>query len=175
MANNCDFGMKVKGIKSNVEAFVRAMQWEGEYAEQGVGRIYYCDVIESNAQDDNVWVFDLCGDCAWSIWTAMRNAENPNNIEALSKRLNLMIEVISEEPGVGFMEHFAIDNGEILCDDCIDWTSICIDEIEDDEEEFWENYGAELAKEGITRDNYMDYVVDDYINIGGIEWDYDFI
>ena len=174
MANDCGYGMKVKGNHANVEEFIRAMRWEGEYEEQGIGRVFSCDV-SIICKEDDVCIYDLFGDCAWSIWSAMRKANNPNNIEALSKKLNLTIEVFSEEPGIGFMEHFAVENGKVLCDDCIDWTSICIDEMEDDEEEFWENYGEELAKEGITRENYEEYVQDERIDIGGIKWEYEFI
>lgn len=172
MANCCSYGMRIKGDKVNVEEFIRAMKWEGEYEEQGTGRVYDCDVYDEYELDGK-YVVQCNGSCAWSVLSAMRQFDNENNIEQLSARLNLIIEAFSEECGLQFMEHFAIDSGAVLCDDCIDWTCYCIDEIE--EEDFWEEYGEDLIKAGITKDNYMDYVIDDRISIGGIEWDYEFI
>lgn len=81
----------------------------------------------------------ITGYCAWSVYSCMFKGdytyydrfikENYNNkyigfkgttLPDESKNLNLKIEVYSEESGCAFMEHFLIDNGEILIEDCVD-------------------------------------------------------
>ena len=46
MANNAYYHAHIKGDESNVKEFIRAMKWEGEYAENGAGRIFSCYVID---------------------------------------------------------------------------------------------------------------------------------
>ena len=129
MANNAFYLMKVVGNRDNVEAFIRAMKWQGEYTEQGIGRVFNADVYE---QEDNYAMIE--GDCAWSVVSAMRNEGNPNNIEKLSTRLNLAIEVYCEECGFEFQEHFLVMNGDVIIDECVDWEEYAVEDFETKEE-----------------------------------------
>lgn len=170
MANNCYYEMHVEGERQHVEEFIRAMKYKGEYTENGAGRIFSCDV-------ENVYIAEnrllcLCyGDCAWSVLTAMRNDANPNNIAKLSERLHLAIEVYSYEYGIGFEEHYAICDGDVMVDECIDAAEWYVEDIDDD---FFQN--EDVIEAGITRDNYMEFVVDDYIKVGGYnEWNFEYV
>lgn len=106
-------------------------------------------------QDDTYAIY-ISGECAWSVDNCMFDGEYTDynrwknkvsisefkgtTMPQLSEELNLKIEIYSEETGVGFMEHYLIDNGEILIDDCVEYS---------------EDYDEET---------------DEYTPIGGIEW-----
>lgn len=174
MANYCDYYMIVKGEAAHVEEFIRAMSWEGEYENCGVGRVYDCDVIEKDTDLDGLTFAVLTGNCAWSIISAMRIESNENNIEKLSARLNLAIEAYSSECGCEFQEHYCVINGVIQCDDCIDYTEICIEDLEEIGDDFWEQ--SWIVDAGVTKENAMEYAEDDWIKIGGYDsWTWEFV
>ena len=62
MANNAYYEIKVVGRQDNVEAFVRAMLWEGEYEQQGAGRVFSCEVYGQGESNNGYYVL-LSGDC----------------------------------------------------------------------------------------------------------------
>lgn len=166
MPNYSYYEMKIKGTKKNVEKCIRAMRWEGEYADNGVGRVFNCDIIEQN---DNFTI--VGGDCAWSISSAMRKGENENNIEKLSKKLNLSIEAYSEEPGCEFQEHFCVINGNIQLDECVDYIETYEEDVPELDDCFWTQ--QVVVEAGVTKDNYTDYLADGYLHIGGYSsWDW---
>lgn len=89
----------------------------------------------------------LSGYCAWSVYSCMFGTPHTyyddfitekhgnkyigfigTTLPDESRRLNLKIEVYSEEPGCGFMEHYLIDNGEILIEDCVDYQEVLDEE-----------------------------------------------
>lgn len=169
MANNAYYEMKVVGRQDNVEAFVRAMNWEDEYEQQGVGRVFSCEVYEQGESNNGYYVL-ISGDCAWSIASAMRVAHNPNNIERLSKRLELSIEAYSEELGMEFQEHFLVVNGDVEIDECVDVSEIDIEELDEYEDDFWQQ--DYVVASGITKDNAKEHAIDGYVRIGGYDsWD----
>ena len=91
-----------------------------------------------NRSKDELNASYISGYCAWSVYSCMFKGDYTYYNDFLkdygnryigfmgttlpdeSRRLNLKIEVYSEEPGLAFMEHFLIDNGEILIEDCVD-------------------------------------------------------
>lgn len=179
MANNCDVSIHVKGTKVSVQEFIRAMQWKGEYEECGVGRIYVCEVIDECYLHENYYFADIWADCAWSVLSAMRNASNSNNLEAISKRLDLTIEIFSKEPCAGFMEHFVVENGTVMVDDCFDYYECDADKFEELvnngalSDDFWER---DFIKEaGMTKENYMEFQHDGYIEVGGCDENWEFV
>ena len=178
MANICDVDVSVKGTEANVKEFIRAMKWQDEYKECGVGRIYEVFEIDEFAWDGEYYAKLGC-DVAWSVKSAMCNISNPNNLEELSKRLNLTIEIFSKEPGIGFMEHFVVENGTVMCDDCFDYYECDIDEFEemmqsgDIGDDFWEQ--DYVVEAGMTRENYMEFERDGYIEVGGCELNWEFV
>lgn len=186
MANHCYFEMRVKGTKANCEEFFQAMKGEGKYSgdkweNQGVGRVFDVDLInEGNTESDGYYF--LSGDCAWSIETAMRNPNNPNNIAELSEHLELTIEAFSQEEGLQFMEYFCIENGEVTKDEVEDWVSIYFEDwvTEDNMGEQWDENilpNGSLAEElgrryGITRENFIDHMNEDSLEAGGFPFAY---
>lgn len=89
----------------------------------------------------------ISGYCAWSVYSCMFGTSHTyyddfitekygnkyigfmgTTLPDESRKLNLKIEVYSEEPGCGFMEHYLIDNGEILIEDCVDYQEVLDEE-----------------------------------------------
>lgn len=82
-----------------------------------------------------------------------------------SKRLNLDIEVYSEECGCCFQEHYIIVNGNIVADECVDWYEYYIGDYNTKEEA-----EEELEIEITDQEWKHDY----YISRGGFEnWDFE--
>ena len=94
------------------------------------------------------------------------------NIVDLSKVLNLEIEIISEECGIGFMEHYKISHGQVILDDCIDMTEHFIgdyDTLKEYKDE-WPNSGIDLTEEQFQK---LKNQGEDVYRQGGIPFDFD--
>lgn len=97
--------------------------------------------------NDNYEVFlkrlEITGDCAWSVASCMtsgaytyysqfkekyENRSQATTLQLESRRLNLVIEVYSEETGCAFSEHMLYVNGEEVINDCVDYNEIWYDE-----------------------------------------------
>ena len=145
MANLCSFLMKVRGTKEDITQFYMALNqkgkiWMGRGAETDLGF------------EDDETAF-MSGTCKWSVISALiDNAismrtepdrwykdEDWENREYITlyeacKRWNIVMEVYSEEGGIGFQEHFICDKGEVLCEECVDWEVYDIYDYETKEE-----------------------------------------
>ena len=163
MANNCLYDMRVSGKKKNVVELLKMMQREGEFKYDGLGRIFSCDIVDEVpieiAEDNDIIEADVCGDCANSISSAMLSGEGARDIclESETKRLNLVVEAYSVEPGNGFQEHILIDRGEIIIEECVDYEEHDIQDYESVEDYNKEN-GTDFTE---------DMVVDEYVHVGG--------
>lgn len=122
MANNCYFEMKARG--ENVKRLYDVLNYKDE--EYVLGRVFSVDIVD---ETENT-VF-LCGDCAWSVYSAMLSYEQGKikdkmlvTLYKLSEILNLDIEVISDEPGYAFGEHYYFEKGITKIEDCIDYLSM---------------------------------------------------
>lgn len=83
-----------------------------------------------------------------------------------SKRLNLDIEVYSEECGMCFQEHYVIINGDTVISECVDWQEYAIYDY-DTKEEAEKDLGIEITDEEWES-------CDDYISRGGFDnWDFE--
>lgn len=94
------------------------------------------------------------------------------NLLDLCKKLNLEVEIISEECGFGFMEHIKVRNGDLIINDCVDYAEYVIkdyDTLEDFKNDNPESNIDITADEfKILKDNgEMTYTQ------GGIPWDFD--
>lgn len=139
MPNYCNYQLKAKGDKKNLEKLHRIMNADYRYEKEEVYcsedthmfRIFEAALIELN----NDYII-IDGYCAWSVFSCMFDSQctyyrnmhteykdkcKATTIDKLSKELKLDIEIFSEESGVGFMEHFLIKQGEIIIDDCVDY------------------------------------------------------
>lgn len=166
MPNYCNYGMRIVGKKENVEELIKYMKADYDYTDSKnycsekhhLFRVFECDVNEDSInEEDGIYSCEAYGSCAWSIHSCMFDGEHTyykRNIEEYgynsraitiqqaSKELNLEIEIFSEEGGCGFMEHYIIKNGEILVNDCVEYSE------EEDEE------------------------TGEWTQIGGLEWDF---
>ncbi len=161
MANNCLFDMRITGKKKNVTELLTMMQRKGIlYKYDGLGHIFSCDILDETpieiAEDNDVIEVDVCGDCAWSISSALILCGD-RNLKSETKRLNLVVEAYSSEPGNGFQEHMLIDRGEMIVDECVDYEEHDIQDYESIEEYNEEN-GTDFTE---------DMVVDEYVHVGG--------
>lgn len=153
MANNCEYTMRITGRKKNIEELIRMMQWEGEYAHDGLGGVFSCEIADEVplelAEADDVISVDVCGDCAWSVKSALRKTSS-KNLEGETKRLNLVVEAYSSEPGNQFQEHVLIDRGDVIIDECIDYEEHWVQEYDTIEEynaEYDTNFTTDMVND----------------------------
>lgn len=181
MANLCSFSMKVRGEHDNIKKFYNAMIQKGTiYMGRGADAEIVYEDEDGTAQID--------GWCKWSVVSAMvSNAEDmrshperwwwgdhidPKNIEFITlfeacKKWNIDMEVYSEEGGCCFQEHYVFVDGDLICEECVEWNEYYLDDYETKEEA-----EAELGIE-IT-DEEWESGADNYISRGGFEnWDFE--
>ena len=180
MANNCDYKMSVTGLNENVREFIKIMQADYSSKPEAMPhmwRIFEAWETEAEELGDGIIRTYIEGDCAWSVNSCMfedgctyqnQHKNDPNNkgtsVPAESKRLNLVIEIYSSEPGCAFQEHYLVALGEILIDACVDWDEYYVDDMTI--EEFNEEYGTNFTKDDINDDGY--------ITTGGFDsWDFE--
>lgn len=121
MANECYYCMKITGKLENVREFVDFIGWEGKYKNNGVGRVFGACVINYDKYNNDVCSCTIDGDCAWSVYTSMIDNERRDNLCTMSNKLNVIVEVFSQEPGCAFQEHYVIIKGDLDVDECVDW------------------------------------------------------
>ena len=177
MANDCYYSMKVVGDnQENLEKFFRAMNWEGEYEESGVGRVFSCEIVDEITQrEDGRHEMTLSGYCAWSIQSAMIHSffnDYPDGLPVQSARLNLDIEAFSEESGIAFQELYLFSKGEEIIAECVDWYEIYIYDIMDDAEKVRERIASYDAEKYIESGDYRDYVEGRFVKLGGMDWNF---
>lgn len=113
MANNCYYSMTVAGRKSDVKALIEQLQFK---ALPYIGRVFECyesselETIELPGCGSFIKI-NLGGDCAWSVSSSM--LRGGTLIDASIMR-NLLIEIFSEESGIGFCEHYVLCQGVVL-------------------------------------------------------------
>ena len=162
MANLCCFTMKIVGKKENVEEFTKMMKREGEFKENGLGRVYDFDITEPDQLSDGTLLVLGSGSCAWSVWCAMmQEYRSPRpSLESESKRLDLVMEVFSEEPGCAFQEHYFLNKGILETDETEEY------------HEFWKEGYDEEDWNDVLKENELteeDLNEDGFIAVGGFE------
>lgn len=144
MPNYCTFEMRVRGVKENIEIFKRYMDAYYEWSDKiltceedhcffRVFDTYLSFDNEPTDASENV-VATISGSCAWSVKvcffsgtdtyydTYLKEDKDPStfkgiSIEKASELLNLEIECYSKEAGMGFMEHYYIDQGKLITEE----------------------------------------------------------
>jgi hypothetical protein len=179
MANICDFVMRVKGKRENIEKFYNTMHQNGNvYMGRGAE-------AEINYEDNDI--AEINGWCKWSVVSALiDNAISMRTepgkwyfganfnfsktqfvtlIEAC-RRWDIDMEVYSEESGCAFQEHYMVVDGDLVIDECVEWNEYCIDDYETKEE-------AERELEIEITDEEWDSK-DSFISRGGFgEWNFE--
>lgn len=129
MANDCFYELRAKGSEANLKRLASILKYDDK--EYALSRIFSAEICDETK--DAISIF---GDCAWSVYCCMcegdstyfnggtpvfDNGAKRTTIDRLAKMLNLKIEIWSEECGIGFQEHYLInEEGEFLIDDCRD-------------------------------------------------------
>lgn len=132
MPNWCNFEMRVKGKKRDIEKAYKQI-FASDYGDEGrhLHRVH-TDFNEFQFNENGIAVIN--GYCAWSVHSCMfdgegtyalsEKAKNPNylgtTIVQISKDFNLIIEICSEETMMGFIEEFVIVYGDVLKNVCYD-------------------------------------------------------
>lgn len=147
MANNCFFTARLIGkgdIIDKISEWIKNHTYDScEFVESAEPPI--SDEILADFEHDTD--IEVSGDVKWSLNSAWNldkkkpespyklDTADPKTAELLknleNERMNgeslvdftegYMIELYSEESGMGFQEHYIIKNGEILVDDCRNW------------------------------------------------------
>ena len=187
MPNYCNYSMCAIGSKDNLEEFIKVMKADYDYGtmefsyERHLFRVFEADYDEIEEVGPNLYQVIINGYCAWSVSSCMFNnypisyyasiqKESGDKFRGTtlveeSERLNLRIEVFSEECGMCFQEHYVIINGDVIVEDCVDWEEYCLEDYET-KEEAEEDLGIEITDEEWESG-------ESYISRGGFgEWDF---
>lgn len=188
MPNYCNYSMCVKGTKESVEEFIKVIQADYDYGtmefshDRHLFRVFEAEYDEVEEVYNGIYQVIIKGYCAWSVNCCMLDTSKSSYYKSLktdypcefrgttlpieSKRLNLDIEVFSEEGGMCFQEHYVILKGDIVCDDCVDWQEYYIGEF-NSKEEAERELGIEITDEEWNSE-------EDYIGRGGFgDWDFE--
>lgn len=164
MPNICLGNIMVKGYKNNVDEFTKIIQADYDYNKMEFSHIpHFFRVFEAipcsevlNGVNKTV---NYLIECAWSIDACMMNNNSSyystckkdfnefygTYLQEVAKNLNLLIEVYSEEPGMGFNEHYLFNNQGIqLIDDCVSMMEYDLNDYESSED-FYNKTGVDIG------------------------------
>lgn len=187
MPNYCNYSMCVVGKqRKNVEEFIRVMNAGYDYGtmefdyDRHMFRVFEAVNDEIEERADGRFQTIINGYCAWSVSSCMLESgyygrvkrDYPDNFRGTtlpleSERLGVDIEVFSEESGMCFQEHYVIIDGEIACDECVDWEEVWIDDYKT-KEEAEEDLGIK-----ITDEEWVTGLEEGYFTRGGFDWDFE--
>ena len=153
MTNPCFYSMKAKGAREDIEEFIQVVKADYDYNtmefnfDRHLQRVYIADEEDIEAVDENTYSVFINGECAWSVVVCMLEDGYYNDMKARlgdkfrgttlvheSERLNLEIEVFSEECSMCFQEHYLVRHGVLEIDECVEWNEYFLDEYETKEE-----------------------------------------
>lgn len=118
MANNCLYEMHVMGGKPDVEEFITVLQHK--HPEREFNRVFpeYVNSIDIDDLGGGKCTALICGDCEWAVAGSMGSlVDGTTTLIDESRKLNLEIEVYSEEPDIGFQEHLWYKDGKCRADE----------------------------------------------------------
>ena len=188
MPNYCDYSMCVRGTKEAINEFIKVIQADYDYSENKFSfdrhlfRVFEANVNEFEEVGDAQYRAIIDGYCAWSVSCCMLNSGDYSYYHTFeqrfkesfrgttllqeSEKLNLAIEVFSQEPGCCFSEYYLIKNGELEESDCVKFYEYCIDDYKTKEEAEKELTTVITDYEWNNRHNVP------WITRGGFEWDF---
>lgn len=188
MANYCYFNMRVRGTKEAIEEFEKIMDYEyyDQETDKETGpcfyRLFHFDMYSELVDDNGIVTCEYSGNCAWSVHVSMcgaslyaKNNKNITTLQKESERLNLYIQVLSQEPGMAFSEYYEYDCGveianvdgefQLLCPYCYENLEECNEDINRINKQCDTNYSLLTQKEF---DNYCK-TCEDYIEYNELE------
>lgn len=150
MANNCWYQMRIAGQKESVDQFIDMLSGKGPVHLGRVFSVYTDEPFTPYPGNKGIGYADVSGDCAWSIKESMLPGYNPSiTLATEAKRLGLVVEAYSSEPGNQFQEHVLINKGDILTFDCVDYEEYFVEDMN-------EKQLAELcAEKGLTKEEIL--------------------
>lgn len=187
MPNWCEFEMEIKGSRENVLKAVSILDTFEDCDEidhslrghQFIARTGIYTISMDDFEDNHICY--AAGECAWSMYACFgegvltyvsEHGGKPNkdgdvlvSLRQMSKELGLVIEAYSTEPDMGFAEHLAVNNGEVVIDDGKGDYEQYVDE-EECKKHYLETYSADeiaLAKErgyfgGYDQEDRYEYI-----------------
>lgn len=170
MANLCDYMMKIKGRREDINELIELMKADLNYHNEQTDknkRIECVGVLSVDKVNDSIYVATIDGNCSCSVDTSMIEEGNHTTLPVQSKILNLVIEIYSLETGIGFMEYYLIENGIIKSKKCVDYEEYSIEGFET-KYEAEEDLGVQFTDKEWTHANHEE----GYITRGGMEWDF---
>lgn len=168
MANNCWYQMRIAGQKESVDQFIDMLSGKGPVHLGRVFSAYTDEPFTPYPGNRGVGYADVSGDCAWSIKESMLPGYNPSiTLATEAKRLGLVVEAYSSEPGNQFQEHVLINKGDILTFDCVDYQEYYLELMS-------EKQLTELCQEqGLTREElFSEAALDGMFTVGGFGEDF---
>lgn len=117
------------------------------------------EIEEIQKLENGLYSQKFVGDCKWSIESSINNRGDGKG-DLATKTKGIVVELWSQENGMGFQEHYIAENNGITTNDCKDWTEYCVDDF-DSLEELNEEFGTQFTDEDI--DCYG------YVHIGGFD------
>lgn len=183
MPNYCSYTMRVKGTCEAIDEMEKRLtDYDHTPHFWRVFEAYRVDDVSPVAEgDDADMVTEFSGDCAWSVHSCMCEGEatyatdyadqgKSTSLEKTAEELGLDIEVYSEEPSIGFAEHYLYMRDGTKVEDETDLTEIWWDR--DEYPTFEElNNEYDLTANGITEESFGD---EEYVSIGGYDYNWVF-
>lgn len=174
MANNYWYQMRIAGKKESVDQFIAMLGGEAPIRLGRIFSVHKDKPFTPYPGNKSIGYADVSGDCAWSIKESMLPGYNPSiTLATEAKRLGLVVEAYSSEPGNHFQEHVLINKGDILTFDCVDYEEYFVEDMN-------EKQLAELcAEKALTKEEILsnanhngDYTVggfgDDFANFADL-------
>lgn len=182
MANICSYLMQVQGSEKNVKEFITIITANYSFEDTDPIHLHKVDVdsVDCSYDINGNYTATICGSCAWSVKCCMvdyayeknKNDHTMNTLTHLqreSERLDLFIEVYSEEVGLEFQEHYKFYNGRELEADCIYYSEFLLEDYETYADA--DNEIKLVATEEQFNDAKAD---DDWLRVGGYgDWEFD--
>ena len=137
MPNLCDYEMKITGSKRAINRVIECLKADYNYnagkpSHKHFFRVFDCWGDDEDFIDEGNGKFSkiVFGDCAWSVSSCMLSGEFSyyNDVKKSNKDIfmgtdlreqskDCIIEVFSEEGGMGFSEHYLFKDGVCYIDD----------------------------------------------------------
>lgn len=190
MANECWYYMVVTGRKEDIERLYSIMEYEDRSFY--IYRVFSAELTSLTRIEEDLYYAQITGNVAWSCakWVehqimtreepCEKGADLYTDLLFLSELLHLNIEIVSEEGGIGFQEHYVIIDGELEVEQCTDWFEPYFEGGNDDElDDAIDNIKNLCKKQGILpheREEFLKrcykilYAGDTlYLNCGGFD------
>jgi len=179
--------MKVVGKKESLEEFIKVIQADYDYGtmefsyDRHMFRVFDAVNDEIEERYDGRFEVIISGYCAWGVSSCMLEGgyyrsfkeeygsrSRGTTLLLESERLGLDIEVYSEESGMCSQEHYIITNGELTCEESVEWEEVWVEDYKT-KKEAEEDLEMEITDEewALGRD-------EGYFTRGGFDgWDFE--